>query len=279
MSSKTITLALVGSGKWGQNYINTIKHLPNVILPEKYIKTKNYSDLFSKKSSIDGVIIATPTNTHFKIAADFIKNGFSNLLIEKPVTQTYEQALVLQEISEKFKALVTVGHIQIYNPDYQKLKKNLATIGEIRELSYQGLQSTPRSDSTVLEDWGPHPISLFMDIINSQPDKVFIRHLKKTANDNIRLVLKFKKIKAIADIGWTFPERKRRFEVRGTKGMLVLDWANNTEGSILNKSPLALQIMEFTHCIKTGKETKTPLSQGVAVMKIIKTAEQNHTLS
>ncbi len=72
-------LALIGNGKWGQNYVNTIRRLQQVDLPQKYIKTRSYPDLLTK-SDIDGVIIASPTNTHFEIAMEFLSKGF-NLLI------------------------------------------------------------------------------------------------------------------------------------------------------------------------------------------------------
>src|SRR5579871_4522232 len=99
-----VTLALVGIGSWGKNYIATCKNLPNVHLkylcaasekrftsyPGNYIKITNYKDLFAY-SDIDGVIIATPNATHDEISYEFIKRGIY-VLVEKPMSENYQKA-------------------------------------------------------------------------------------------------------------------------------------------------------------------------------------------
>ena len=49
----------------------------------------DYSELFGK---VTAVSIAATTNTHFKIARDFLEQGI-HVLIEKPITETVEQAV------------------------------------------------------------------------------------------------------------------------------------------------------------------------------------------
>jgi len=80
MATKRPVLALIGKGKWGQNYINTISGMSECILPPENIKTLNYPELFSYKG-VDGVIIASPTVTHYPIAKACIEHGL-NILIE-----------------------------------------------------------------------------------------------------------------------------------------------------------------------------------------------------
>lgn len=285
---ETLTLALVGAGKWGSNYIKTIgQGITGVTLPADKIKTRDYPDLFGHQNEIDGVIIATPTGSHFEIARDLLDHGFGNLLVEKPVTQTLEQALKLQELSERLKALVMVGHIQLYDPAYQELKRHLDKVGKITALGYQGLQSPARADATVLEDWGPHPIYLFEDIMGTKPSSVSARHPKDSPADNVALTLNFGRVRAIAYIGWTSPQRKRILEVRGEKGSLVLDGSSATKTLTLTKdrhqtnlpfptepTPLAAQIMEFAWCIRNGEVPKTPLSQGLEVMRVLSLLEK-----
>ncbi|KKR88177.1 MAG: Oxidoreductase domain protein [Candidatus Woesebacteria bacterium GW2011_GWB1_41_10] len=268
---KEMDIALIGKGRWGQNYIKTI--------PGLIVKTRDYSEILGRED-IEGVIIASATDTHFKIARDFIEKGF-NVLIEKPITKTYAEALELQKLHRKNKKqIVMAGHIQIYDPGYQELKRNLVKIGIVKNLIFKGSQDQARTDSTVLENWGPHPIYMFMDLLNTSPKSV---KGQERGKDNLQLDFDFDdKITATAYIGTFSPERKREFTVVGERGKLTLDWAgektltltrpDNQKTSLKfsqEKSPLEAEITEFIECIRIGKKPKTPLSQGVEVARIL----------
>ena len=273
-----LVLGLIGKGKWGQNYIKSVANLSDYcILPEEYIKTRNYPDLFEKKD-IDGVIIATPTSTHYQIAKQFLEHKF-NLLIEKPITKTYRQALELQSIWNK-DSIIMAGHIQLYDPTYIELKKNLKKVGKIKKIIYRGLQSPVRDDATVLEDWGPHPIYIFLDILG-KPISVTGQ---KMDSDNLLIEFKFKKDTiATSEIGWTYPERKRELIVVGENGSIILD--GNTAikrlyfRSLKDKeeeitfpnlrSALEQEVLEFVDSIKNKRIPMTSIEQGVEVTKAI----------
>lgn len=75
-----ITLGLVGVGAWGKNYLKTISLFERIKvkyvctrsqnslqqLPNSTTKTTDYKEL-AKYHDIDGIIVATPASTHFKI--------------------------------------------------------------------------------------------------------------------------------------------------------------------------------------------------------------------
>ena len=117
MSNK-LRIGLIGIGDWGKNYINTLKNKKEASLKkiacrnlkdkQKLIKdyevTDNWHDL-SLSSEIDGIIIATPPNTHFEIASEAIKNG-KPVIIEKPLTLNLKDAVSLFDLSKKNKVLV-----------------------------------------------------------------------------------------------------------------------------------------------------------------------------
>lgn len=263
-------IALVGKGRWGQNYIKT--------KPRLLVKTRDYPELF-EMPKVNGVIIASPSNTHFSIARDFLTRGF-NILIEKPITKTYEEALKLQRLHlQNKKLIVMAGHIQIYDPGYQELKKQLARVGKIKKLTFKGSQEEVRADSTVLENWGPHPIYMFMDILGGSPTKATATGSK---NSDLQLNLFFdSSVTGQANIILS-PHKQRELSVIGEKGKLTFDWSGvktltfevaGGKKTYLEfskeKSPLEVEIDEFIECIKTGREPKTPLSQGVEVMRIL----------
>lgn len=284
MSRERVRLALIGKGNWGKNYITTINAMDSCDLPANYIKTRDYPDLFNQ-TDIDGIIIATPISTHYEIAKAFLEKDF-NLLIEKPITKTLAEAMKLLELSGQHKDTVAmVGHIQLYDPVYQEMKRQLHLIGSVKKLIYKGLQSPVRTDATVLEDWGPHPIYLFLDLVS----KPISFHMGKKDGDNVHLDFEYQGgVTASADLGWTASLRKRELSIIGESGTLTFDWSGpvkklsfrDKEGNETdipfdtNRSPLELEVLEFVNCLETGKTPRTPLSQGVEVMRIIEEAQK-----
>lgn len=64
---------------------------------------------------VDAVSIVTPTTSHFEVAMDCIRAG-KDVLIEKPITATIEEADRIIAASEEAGTLVQVGHLERYNP-------------------------------------------------------------------------------------------------------------------------------------------------------------------
>lgn len=72
---------------------------------------KNYEELFDK---VDAVSIVVPTELHHKIAKDFLLKGI-DVLVEKPMTTTLEEAEDLIETAKKNKCVLQVGHLERFN--------------------------------------------------------------------------------------------------------------------------------------------------------------------
>ncbi len=68
----------------------------------------DYTALFGR---VDAVSIAVPTSAHFEVAKACLENGI-HVLIEKPVTETLEQADELIALAEAKQRVVQVGHLQ-----------------------------------------------------------------------------------------------------------------------------------------------------------------------
>src|SRR5690606_4743488 len=64
---------------------------------------------------VDAVDIVTPTSTHFEIGMQAIARG-KHVFLEKPITETVEQAHTLTEAASKHGVKVQVGHIERFNP-------------------------------------------------------------------------------------------------------------------------------------------------------------------
>ena len=72
---------------------------------------KSYEELFDR---VDAVSIVVPTELHHKIAKDFLLNGI-DVLVEKPMTTTLEEAEDLIETAKKNKCVLQVGHLERFN--------------------------------------------------------------------------------------------------------------------------------------------------------------------
>ncbi|HEV7608729.1 MAG TPA: Gfo/Idh/MocA family oxidoreductase [Steroidobacteraceae bacterium] len=71
----------------------------------------NYRDLLGK---VDAVSVATPTPAHFEIADAFLAAG-AHVLVEKPITETPDQAKTLIAQAAKFGRILQVGHLERFN--------------------------------------------------------------------------------------------------------------------------------------------------------------------
>jgi len=294
-----ITLALVGKGRWGKNYINTINNLSSCVLPKKFIKTSNYKDLFAF-DNIDGVIIAAPSSTHFKIAKEFLERGF-NVLIEKPMTTNYRDALELFKIAGKKKNIVMVGHIFLHNPAFLRVKKLINSIGKIKYISAEGMNYGPiRTDVSALWDWGPHDISMAIELLGSMPQEVSaygLSSLRPSTEfyDMCNLKLKFPNdVYCFINIGWLSPIKKRNMTIVGEKNTIVFDDTIEKKVALIKKlknketdypsfskgSPLSFEISSFVEQIKNkGKIDNSSLKMGLDVVKVLEACQKSIKLN
>ncbi len=289
-----IKLALIGRGPWGNNYIKTISKLSNCVLPKEFIKAKDYKALFKYKKDIDGVVIATPPTTHFKIAHDVLSQGLP-VLVEKPLTTSLSDAKKLLEIQKKRKLIAMVGHIYLYHPAFQAMKKQLQSIGKIHYITTEGMDYGPiRTDVSALWDWATHDISMAMDLLNQKPISVFGWGVKRyESNMNIDMCyvkLQFRTIPVIISIGWLSPVKKRSITVVGETGAILFDdtkvdklaLAKNLElkhqAQKINykeSPPLTQEILAFVDCIIKRKDPQTSLQQGADVVYVIESIQKS----
>lgn len=69
---------------------------------------------------VEAVLVATPTDTHDEIAAAVLASG-RHAFVEKPVTRTLEDALLLRRLARSAGLVLGVGHVIRYFPEYRAL--------------------------------------------------------------------------------------------------------------------------------------------------------------
>lgn len=176
---KKVRVAVVGVGRMGQYHVGVYSEIPDVRLigiadinemrgkeiAEKY-NTKSYSDYKKLLNKVDVASIAVPTSLHYKIAKDFLQAG-TNILIEKPMTRSIDDARELFNIAENKKLTLHIGHVERFNGAVQELKKivdNPLFIESRRLGPYD-----PRiQDDGVVMDLMIHDIDIILNLLNSK---------------------------------------------------------------------------------------------------------------
>jgi predicted dehydrogenase len=83
----------------------------------------NYNEMLEKVET-DAVIIATPTNTHHQIALDAV-DKVKNILVEKPVARTKEEASEIYKAVKKKNVNLMIGMNLRFKPDIMLVKSLL----------------------------------------------------------------------------------------------------------------------------------------------------------
>ncbi len=295
-----VHLALIGSGNWGKQYIRSIASRddcqlryiasPHITsdhgIPNKYTNVVDYRKILSNKE-IDGVIIASSLDTHFTIASDFLKNGH-NVLVEKPMTTKYKDAIKLKKLVIEKKNTLMVGHLYHYNPGFQTLLKHREKIGSYRFIqTAAGKADCFSAHPSALWEWGPHDVAMCLEVVGEMPVAVSAHagYIKEKIDFQVFVTMYFQNnIKAFLHLGWCFPRKKRVFTLTGSKGQLVFDdvekkvaW-DNGKGKILitthtDPQPLQEELSEFIRAIKQKNEPETGVEEGIRVVKILQQAE------
>ena len=193
MSDKKPKIGVVGAGHLGKHHI---KHLSNHkgvdflgVFDINEDSLKNICDEFSVKplksleeliSLCEAVNIVTPTNTHFDIARKFL-NQKKDVFIEKPITNTVEEALSLINLAKTNKCILQVGHIERFNPTINKLKE-LVDNPHYIEIERLAPFQARGTEVPVVLDLMVHDIDLILEMVNSPLESVQASGAKMMSN-------------------------------------------------------------------------------------------------
>ena len=122
----------------------------------------DYHDLFG---DVDAVSIVVPTESHFEIGMDFL-NQDVDVLIEKPMTTTLEQADELIRIAESKGRILQIGHLERFNPAVLALK-DIITYPMFIEVHRLSIFKDRSTDVSVVLDLMIHDIDIILNIVKS----------------------------------------------------------------------------------------------------------------
>jgi predicted dehydrogenase len=132
--------------------------------------TKAFSQLDQLFGSVRAISIATTTTAHYEVARKALECGL-HTFIEKPITETIDQARELVALADSKNVALQVGHIERFNPAILALEQY-----KIRPLfieSHRLAQFNPRgSEVAVVLDLMIHDIDLILSLVRSPVTRV-----------------------------------------------------------------------------------------------------------
>jgi predicted dehydrogenase len=182
-----------------------------------------------QSKDITNVVIATPTPTHFKLAKLFLEAG-KRVLIEKPATMDYTQALELGVLAKKKKLTLMTDYTFLYNPAVEKIKEffNENQLGNINYIDCTRINlGIHQKETNVLWDLACHDVSVVNYLIKEKPE--YVRAIGRV-NRNFQVeelaYLFFQYPSGLLvqiRSSWASPVKIRQIVIGGDKKMLIFD--------------------------------------------------------
>lgn len=124
-----------------------------------------FENINALMDAVDVVDIVTPTLSHFDCAKKAIEKG-KHIFIEKPITNTAEEAEELLSLSKKHVVKGQVGHVERFNPAFLSVKDKIETPMFIE--THRLAEFNPRgTDVPVVLDLMIHDIDAILSVVNS----------------------------------------------------------------------------------------------------------------
>lgn len=234
-----VRFGLIGAGRWGKVYIRTLLSLgercrlthlgtsnpKNAALVQYPVEVMaDWRRVIEAKC--DALLIAAPPSMHAEILEACLQ-ARKPCIVEKPLCLDVAAAERLHQRVEEAQVPVLVNHTQLFNPAYQALKEAVAKEA-IRVIVSEGLGlGAFRAHTPTLWDWGPHDLSLCLDLVGGRPVDVAALGGPKDPRGSPELVsvrLDFPGgTCAWIQVGRLYPQKRRIFSLFTDEHVYLLD--------------------------------------------------------
>ena len=243
---------------------------------------------------VRGVIIATPPESHYQLAVNCLKSGKA-VLVEKPVTDSYQSAHKLMEVADQSGQVLMVGHLMQYHPGVELIKQyyDQGMLGELKFLDFNRTNcQIYRTDVNVLADLAIHDLAVLLYLLEEEPlwvRAVGIKWQPDLPLGSVVITVNFASgVLANVHANWHYPIKQRRISIIGDQGLVEFDdvavpysvaLINATgEKSYLTPDmakPLHRQCIHFINCINSGAAPRSDSKSALKVMKLLEAVERS----
>jgi len=324
-----MNIAVIGCGYWGKNHVRVLDELGHLYgvcdkdfsdkkeLVNKYVMGKTAPDgrrgtctykNMLEDPKVDAVVIATPTDMHYRIAMDALEAG-KHVLVEKPMAMCTAEVEDLMAVAEENERVLMVGHLLDYHPAVVSLKEYIkhGHLGEIQYIYSNRLNiGRIRKSEDVLSSFAPHDIALILGIIGETPNNVDVEessYMTTGVSDITMMHLEFPGgVKGHIFVSWLHPVKEQKLVVIGDRGMAVFDdstedkvriythrieWIGSDDvanikkaeykrlpGASVSEEPLKNELAHFIECCQSGANPKTGGQEAWDVLNVMEMARR-----
>jgi predicted dehydrogenase len=321
-----IGIAVVGTGDWGANLVRNFARLPGARLlalcdadPARLAKASGQvsgvramTDVgeVCAADDVQAAVVSASAVSHHPLARRLLEAG-KDVYVEKPLALQVDHAEELVRIARERGRILMVGHLLIYHPAVQYLKR-LVDTGELGQVYYLYSQRVNlgkvRRDENALWSFAPHDLSVILHLLGEEPEDVVARgsaFLQGKVEDVVFVDLRFRGGRmAHVHVSWLDPHKLRKFTVVGSQKMAVFDDMEASEkvriydkgvdrvgevvsygdaltvrsGDILIpkislQEPLTLECRHFVECVRDRRPPLTSGEDGLRVVKVLAAAQ------
>jgi len=293
-----LRVGVIGTGSMGRHHVRIYAGMDDInlvgISDMDQVRSEELACTYQTKAyqssddllneSLDAVSIAVPTTFHKEVALAAIAEG-CNVLIEKPIADTIENASEIIEAAQSRGTKLMVGHIERFNPALIKLKELVerGQLGEIISISAKRVGPyNPRiRDVGIIIDLATHDIDIMSYLFNAKVSKVYASagSVVHSLEDHAIIILSFSsKSSGVIETNWLTPHKVRNLTVIGTKGIAEVDYIklnlkllneDRVKTIAIDKAePLRLELQHFTDCVLHDKEPLISGEDGKHALKV-----------
>lgn len=316
-----LKVAVIGAGSMGMNHLRVLKDfseeqaqlvgvaeaaepvLQNAVKRFHIAGFVDYRKMV-EETRPDLVAVVVPTHLHFDVACYLLDRGI-NILLEKPMTSTLQEATTLIQMAKARGVKIAVGHVERFNPAIIELRRRLVAgeIGQIFQIHARRLGPFPPRirDVGVTLDLATHDVDIMRYLTNSEVERAYAetqQRIHNTHEDLLLGVLRFSNnIIGVLDVNWLTPTKVRELTVTGEKGMFLVNYLTQdiyfyendytptswdalrsmtgvSEGTMMRfkvhkAEPLHLEYEDVIKAIREDSQPTVTGEDGLAVLEII----------
>ncbi len=236
-------------------------------------------------NDLDAAVIVTPTTYHYEIIEECLRNNL-HVFCEKPLTETFEQSLRIQDVLESKKDLVLqAGHSERFHPCWARLKGTLES-SRMLKLTRRAPFKGRGADVDIVQDLMIHDFDLLYYFFNETPLSISANGAKIISNnlDYVSALLTFSGNRtAFVTASRVSVDEQRELVAVNQNGELKVDLLNNffeksicengsfkkVEHSYQRADHLLVEHQEFFNSITKSNPPVVGIKDATVVMKMI----------
>lgn len=287
-------IAIIGAGRWGKNLIKEFDgqaHISYCLhngneetenwLKQNYpdIQTANAYQTILEDKEVEAIIIATPINTHYKIALEALRAN-KNIFIEKPGTETSKEMRELCVEAKERGLTIALGYVFLHHPIFTKIQE-LIKNQKIESIHFEWLKWGTFTEHPVLNLLS-HEISIAIALgMTPETKSSYSENTLLKEADILETSFVTKGSKITTYLNRTSNDKKKTVTIKTDQNIYI--WENNSlftldkntqekrEVKIEDKrTPLNLEVADFLKNINGETE---PKADGLLAVEVLKTIE------